>query len=197
MRKIMVMDAEYNQPSKKCIAIGAAIYDLKNGMLMASMEVIINPKEPINPVIVALTGINDSYASNGVSIIEAYQQLKAFHKRHKAFRNPLLWGSGVRNDSLAIYEEYKNAVFNTDGHGIDLPDEENFMGFRVIDAKTLYQSIMLVNDQQYAGNLEDCMERLGLKFEGEPHRALTDAKNTFTIWYHMVRKFEHVFKTKS
>ena len=78
----------------------------------------------------------------------------------------------------------------------DWRTEENFMGWRVIDAKTPFQSLMLFENLGYAGGLKDCMKRLGLKFEGEPHRALTDAKMTFAIWYHLTRLAHNGFKAK-
>lgn len=195
MRKIMVLDAEYNQPSRKCIQIGAAIYDVRNATCHGTLDIYVNPGEPITPEITDLTGITDKDVENAPNIISAYQMLNEFHKKHKCFRNPLVWGSGVRNDSLAIYEEFvKASEIIHMGYGWH-PDE-NFMGFRVLDAKTLYQSIQLFEDSQYAGGLADSMKKLGLTFEGDKHRALTDAKNTFTIWYFLTRKMHDGFKAK-
>jgi inhibitor of KinA sporulation pathway (predicted exonuclease) len=70
------------------------------------------------------------------------------------------------------------------------------MGWRVLDAKTLFQSLMLFENRGYAGGLSDCMSRVGLKFEGDKHRALTDARNTFTIWYYMTRLMHDGLKSK-
>jgi inhibitor of KinA sporulation pathway (predicted exonuclease) len=181
--KIMVLDAEYNQPSGKCIQIGAAIYDVRTAACYGTFEMFVNPGEPINLFITELTGIKDSDVANAPTIQEAYRELKAFHAKEKCFMNPLVWGSGVRNDSLAIYQEA----------GVEEP---NFMGFRVLDAKTIYQSYMLFENKQYAGGLGDSMKKLGLVFEGDKHRALTDAKNTFTIWYFLTRKIHDGFKAK-
>lgn len=193
-KALMVLDAEFNQPSRKCIQIGAAIYNPRNAALIDTLEIYINPGEPIDPFITELTGIRDRDVQNGVSITEAYYMLKHFSQKHKAFKNPMVWGSGVRNDSLAIYQEYL-----LDGglsSGFKEKDPENFMGFRVLDVKTIYQSVMLFENSQYAGGLKDCMKKLGLSFEGEAHRALTDAHNTFKMWYHLMRTFHDGIKKK-
>lgn len=195
--KIMVLDAEYNQPSRKCIQIGAAIYDVRNAVCHGTFETYVNPGEPITPEITDLTGIRDQDVSDAPGIVEAYNMLKAFHKKEKCFRNPLVWGSGVRNDSSAIHNEYCEAKEDLMRKvPTDYQHEENFMGFRVLDAKTIYQTMMLFENGQYAGGLADSMKRLGLTFEGDKHRALTDAKNTFKIWYYLARTIHDGLKKK-
>lgn len=193
-KNLMVLDAEFNQPSRKTIQIGAAAYNPRNAALVDTLDIFVNPDEPINPFITDLTGIRDQDVQNGVSIIEAYEMLKRFSIKNKCFKNPMVWGSGVRNDSLAIYEEYKNSMIDLGWH--TEPDAENFMGFRVIDVKTIYQSVMIFENSQYAGGLKDSMKRLGMTFEGEAHRALTDAQNTFRVWYHLMRTFHDGLKKK-
>ena len=195
MRKIMVLDCEFNQPSKKTIQIGAAVYDVRTAALHGTLDIYVNPGEPISQYITDLTGIRDRDVQNAPDIVEAWAMLKDFHAKHKAFRNPLVWGSGVRNDSLALYEEVRGAMCEKKGTLFE-DFEENFMGWRVIDAKTLYVSLQLFEDGQYAGGLADSMKRMGLVFEGDKHRALTDAKNTFTIWYSLTRKMHDGYKAK-
>jgi DNA polymerase III epsilon subunit-like protein len=194
-QKIMVLDCEFNQPSRKCIEIGAAVYHARTGECYGSLETYVCPHEPISPEIVELTGITDRKVQNAPNILEAWGMLKDFHQKHKVFRNPIVWGSGIRSDSSALYNEYCTYVCMEDGHDIDQP-EDNFMGFRVIDAKTLFQSLMLFENSGYGGGLEASMKRLGLKFEGDKHRALTDARNTFTIWYHLTRLASNGLKAK-
>jgi len=191
-RNLLVIDAEYNQPSRKTIQIGAAVFNARNAALVETLELYVNPGEPINPAITDLTGITDRDVSGGVSIIEAYEELKRLSDKHKCFKNPMVWGSGVRNDSLALYQEYIVAC----NYPLSFTIPENFMGFRVIDVKTIYQSVMLFENKQYAGGLKDCMKNLGLTFDGEAHRALTDALNTFKIWYHLMRTFHDGIKKK-
>lgn len=193
MKYLMVLDGEYNQPSRKTIQIGAAVYNPRNAALIDRLEIYVNPNEPINPFITELTGVRDMDVLNGVSIIEAYEMLKAFSEKHKCFKNPVVWGSGVRNDSQTIYEEYKEAML---ANNPECTIEENFMGFRVLDVKTIYQSCALFEDSQYAGGLKDIMKKLGLEFEGESHRAINDAMNTFRVWYHLMRMFHDGKKSK-
>jgi inhibitor of KinA sporulation pathway (predicted exonuclease) len=191
---LMVLDAEYNQPSRKTIQIGAAVFNARNAALIDRIEIYVNPGEPITELITRLTGIRDQDVSNGMSIEQAYEELKRFHAKHKCFRNPLVWGSGYRNDSLHIYQEYRESLglpLDT-----DIQQTENFMGFRVIDVKTIYQSTRIFENTSHAGGLKDCMRRLGMVFEGEEHRALTDAINTFRVWYHLMRIFHDGTKVK-
>jgi inhibitor of KinA sporulation pathway (predicted exonuclease) len=192
-QKIMVLDAEYNQPSRKTIQIGAAVYDVRSAAFHGSMEIYVNPREEITPEITALTGITNQDVKSADTILDAWEILAEFHKKHKCFRNPLVWGSGVRNDSTAIYADFCDAWIDV---GRETEPPENFMGFRVIDAKTLFQSLMLFENGGYAGGLSDCMKRMGLTFEGEKHRALTDAKNTFKFWYFLTRLAHDGLKNK-
>ncbi len=191
-QKIMVLDCEFNQPSRKTIQIGAAVYDARSAACFGSLDLYVNPGEPITPEITDLTGITDADVAGAPNISQAWDELKYFHKQHQVFRNPLVWGSGVRNDSSALYDEY----LLHGGFDKDTKDKENFMGFRVLDAKTLFQSLMLFENGGYAGGLSDCMKRCGLKFEGDKHRALTDARNTFTIWYYLTRLAHDGLKAK-
>lgn len=191
---VMVLDAEYNQPSRKTIQIGAAVFNARNAACIERISIYVNPFEPINPHITDLTGVRDQDVENGMSIVDAYATLKAFHAKHKCFKNPLVWGSGFRNDSQHIYHEYLEAK----GLPIDssLLQEENFMGFRVLDVKTIYQSVQLFENSKHGGGLKESMERFGLTFEGSSHDALNDALNTFRFWYHLMRIFHDGLKSK-
>jgi len=191
---VMVLDAEYNQPSRKTIQIGAAVFNPRNAACLERLTLYVNPGEPITPEITKLTGVRDQDVANGMSIIEAYDELKRFHARHKCFKNPLVWGSGFRNDSQHIYHEYLKAK------GLDIDSsflqEENFMGFRVLDVKTIYQSVQIFENSKHGGGLKESMARFGLEFEGSSHDALNDALNTFRFWYHLMRIFHDGTKNK-
>lgn len=191
---VMVLDAEYNQPSRKTIQIGAAVFNARNSALIERLMIYVNPGEPINPLITDLTGVRDVDVQSGMSIVDAYSELKKFHAKHKCFKNPLVWGSGFRNDSQHIYHEYLEAK----GLPIDSSflQEENFMGFRVLDVKTIYQSVQIFENQKHGGGLKESMARFGLEFEGNSHDALSDAINTFRFWYHLVRIFHDGTKAR-
>lgn len=179
---ILSLDCEYNQPSHKTIQIGAAVFAARTGQLLDKLEMYVNPGEPILPYITDLTGITDRDVENAPSIKEAFQQLEQFHKKYKCFKNPLVWGSGVRNDSQMVHQE------------ADLRDSEgnlipNFMGYRVIDAKGIFQSVQIFHNKTVRGGLANTCKTLGIGFEGQPHTALADAINTFRVWHFLVRQF--------
>lgn len=184
---ILSIDVEFNQPSRKTIQLAGAVFDIKTGQLIEKFETYVNPHEPIAPFITELTGITDNDVSGAPDILDAYIMLKALHKKHKCFKNSLVWGSGVRNDSDAIYKE----AYPTEESRID---NNNFMGYRVIDAKTVFQSIQLYHNKSFGGGLEKTCKTLKIGFEGDPHRALNDAINTFRVWHFMVKKFPEGFK---
>lgn len=185
----MSMDCEYNQPSGKTIQIGAAIFNAKTGLELDRILIHINPNEPLNPEIIELTGISEQDAQAGTTIQEAYEELARFHAKHKCFRNPLVWGSGKWNDSDHIWREYRASLGPgaRDSDGIT----ENFMGLRVLDVKTIYQSVQIYRNSQHGGGLVPSMTKMKLDFEGQAHNALADARNTFKMWFHLVKIFEN------
>lgn len=177
---ILSIDIELNQAgdpkAPKVIEIGAVAFKSHNGLVLDTFHTYVDPKEPIIEFITNLTGITDEKVTGAPSIKEAYFLLKEFHKKHKCFSNPVLWGSGVRNDSHTIWEEAS-------------VEEPNFMGYRVIDAKTLYQSLRIYRNESVKGGLNSSLNKLGMKWDekyGPPHRALADAYNTYRGWYHIV-----------
>lgn len=174
---ILSLDCEFNQPSGKTIQIGAAVYNAVTGLLIEKFETYVNPGEPISAEITELTTITDRDVQNAPSIKEAFEMLELIHAKHKCFTNPIVWGSGVRNDSLSIWQE----------SGVDRP---NFMGYRVIDAKSIYQSVQMMNNKTVRGGLAKCCATLGIGFEGRPHTALADAMNTFRVWHYLVKRFQ-------
>lgn len=190
----MALDIELNQPSRKTIQIGAAVFNVRNAALIERLEIYVNPLEPVSEPITQLTGITTKDVENGLTIAQAYEELKKLHAKHKCFRNPLVWGSGTRNDSSHIYDEY--VEYMKEFHPSESYDAENFMGFRVLDAKTVYQSVQLFENSKHGGGLKDSMKRFGLAFEGQEHTALADAINTFRFWYYLMRIFHDGTKVK-
>lgn len=180
---LLSIDIELNQKdgAPKVIEIGAVCFKSHTGEVLNTFHTYVNPKEPITEFITNLTSITDEKVIGAPSIQEAYFLLKEFHKKYRCLRNPVLWGSGIRNDSDTIWRESK-------------VEEENFMGFRVIDAKTLYQSLRIYKNEGIKGGLKTACEKLGIGFDikyGEAHGALSDAYNTYRLWFHLMDK---VFK---
>lgn len=179
---LLAIDIELNQLNNapKVIEIGAIAFKSHTGEVLGTFQTYVDPKEPITEFIQELTKVDDEKVKGAPSINEAYFLLKDFHKKHRCWRNPVVWGSGVRNDSHTIWEEAK-------------VEEENFMGFRVIDAKTIYQSIEIHQNAKVKGGLQASLEKLGIGWDnthGEGHGALADAFNTYRIWFHLVKKFK-------
>ncbi len=171
---LLSLDLELNQLNgkPKIIQVGAAIFHVNTGKMVDSLELFVDPGEPITQFITDLTGIVDRDVVGAPNVTEAYYLLKAFAKKRRVAKMPIVWGSGTRNDSSSLHEEAK-------------VEEQNFMGFRVLDAKTLYQSWAIVNDKTPKAGLKTACENLGIEFEGTVHTALTDAINTFKVWKHL------------
>lgn len=167
--KILSLDLELNQPSRKIIQVGACVFKPRNCEIVEKFMVYVNPAELLNPEITTLTGITNEDVARGTDILNAYKQLKILHERHKCMMNPVVWGSGVFSDSSALFDQAN-------------PGEPNFMGMRVTDAKTLYQSWRMMTNKKVKGGLEVALEEMGMRFEGRPHQALDDAINTARIW---------------
>lgn len=173
---VMSLDCEYNQPSHKLIQIGAAVFHFESGDKIAEITINVNPGELLNPEIITLTGITNNDLVGAINVKEAYFKLKEFHALHKCMINPLVWGSGTRNDSSMIWEEAN-------------PGEPNFMGFRVFDVKVLYQSYRILRGRGIKGGLVSACEYMGIPFEGRAHTALADAINTYKVWMALLNKW--------
>lgn len=173
---ITALDLEMNQPSNKIIQIGAVIGDLKTGEILSSLSLIINPHETLNPDIIKLTGILQEDVDAGTDLEIAYEALKNIHIGAKSFINPLTWGGG---DSQFLRDQLK------------MNDEKWCFGRRWIDAKTVFISYCMANDLKFYGGLGKSLIKLGLKFDGQKHSALDDARNTFIIYRELLKRIKN------
>jgi len=171
--KLTCLDLEMNQPSGKIIQIGAVIGDTSSGVISDRIRIYVNPGEPLALPIIELCHITqDQIDEQGISLEDAYLQLKEFHK-NSDFMNPVTWGGG---DSQEIYDQLDHEV-----------RKDWCFGRRWIDAKTMAVSRMIAhNDKIYSGGLSTTMKRYGLKFQGRAHDAQVDAENTFRMYNHML-----------
>lgn len=171
--KLTCLDLEMNQPSKKIIQIGAVIGDTSSGIISHRIRIYVNPKEPITQEISQLCDISQQQIDEqGVSLEEAYIQLREFHK-NSDFINPVTWGGG---DSEELYEQLDPLI-----------REDWCFGRRWIDAKTVAVTRMILRDDKvFSGGLSTTMKRYGLKFQGRAHDAQIDAENTFRMYNHML-----------
>lgn len=171
----MAIDLEMNQPSEKIIQIGVVIGNINSGEILKEKSYSIKIDEPLNPYIISLTKITDENLQKGISLLEAYNELKIIHKEYNCFINPITWGGG---DSQELRIQ------------LGLEKEKFLFGRRWIDAKTLYCSYRIANKQFPAGGLAKALTNLKLKFKGQKHNALDDARNTFIIYYNLIKKLK-------
>jgi inhibitor of KinA sporulation pathway (predicted exonuclease) len=175
------LDLELNQNKEtgpKIIQIGATVGDLSTGEILEKLSVFVNPNQILEPFIIELTKIKQQHVDNGVTLLEAYNKLKEMHRRHKSFVNTITWGGG---DSQDLFRQLKE----------ENPNFQDWcFGRRWIDAKTLYVSWRLANQQPPKGGLSRAMANLGLQFKGCAHRADDDAENTFYAYKKLVELFK-------
>lgn len=171
------IDLELDQPSNKIIQLGAVIANLDTGEILEKVSYIIKYPDKLNPFIIKLTGITDEMiTTEGISLHDAYVQLKTLHKKHNCFMNPITWGGG---DSVEL-----KAELETDPQFI--PTEWCF-GRRWIDCKTVFITLALGAGAKMQSGLAKSMVRMGLSFSGRKHWATDDALNTFILYRHLVK----------
>ena len=90
--------------------------------------------------------------------------------------NPVVWGSGVWNDASCLHDQAN-------------PGEPSFMGYRIFDAKTLFQTYSMVNGKTIKAGLTTALDKMMLQFDGQAHDALNDATNTAKIFVELSKKF--------
>jgi len=168
------IDLELAQPSRKLIQLGAVVGNIKTGQVLERLSVFVNPHEQLSEFIINLTGITQEQVDTGTTLEKMYEQLCSLHKKHGSYRNFVQWGSG---DSECIREQ------------MGLNGEVFIGGRRTIDVKTIFIAWRLSQGEKLQSGLAKSLVKLGLKFEGTKHNALSDAENTFRIFMALQKKF--------
>ena len=173
---LTAIDLEMAQPSGKIISLGYCIGDTNTGDILASNDVFVKIDEPLTPFIIELTGITEeTLATKGGTLLEAYETIKRDHILHKSFVNTLTWGGG---DTEALRTQLNK-------------DREKWLfGRRWIDVKTLYISRCIAKSKPFKGGLVKSMRSMGLEFEGKVHSSMSDAINTFKFYCHLLKEFK-------
>lgn len=173
---VVVLDLEFNQPSRKIIQIGAVIGDLRSKEILSEFSAFINPEEPLNPEIATLCGVTDEVLSLAGTLQEAYDQLLRWLAPYADQRqlNPLTWGGG---DSA----ELKAALGLTGGWAF---------GRRWVDVKTLYTGYCHAKNIPAEGGLKASMRKMRLVFDGYQHDAKYDCRNTFRMYVRLLEEFK-------
>jgi inhibitor of KinA sporulation pathway (predicted exonuclease) len=169
----IALDLEMNQPSRAIIQVGVCAGDLWTGNVLERAKWFIKIDEPLNPAIIALTGITDSDVAGGVMLSDVHEQLVAMRNRHNCFCNPITWGG---DDSACLRA------------ALGLEEGRFVFGHRVLDTKTLFQSWCISQRLKVQSGLAKSMSRVGLQFQGRKHDAGDDAYNTFRMYCWMLKK---------
>lgn len=171
---LMALDLELNQPSRKIIEIGVCFFNLESGEVLEKCSWYINPNEPINPYITDLTTITDEdVIKEGITLLEAYNELVAKYKKHNCFGNMLTWGGGDSEELKQELSQYGNIQWE--------------FGRRWFDVKTLYQAFCMREGHKIQAGLAKALTRVGLQFKGTKHRAIDDAFNTYRMFSKLIK----------
>lgn len=163
------LDLELNQPSNTIIQIGYVIANIYDDVILEKKCLDVNPNEILNPFIIDLTGIKQEDVDKGMTLLDAFEVLKADHVKHNCFCNPVTWGGG---DSVELMKQLKVAGYTGD----------NIFGRRWIDVKTVWHFKRINEQAPLQGGLARSMTKLGLKFEGRKHNAADDSLNTYKMF---------------
>ena len=170
--KLIALDCEFNQPSKRTIEIGAVCFEPNGKLPIETFRTYVNPSEPIDNDITMLTLIDDVTVQNAPDILEAAHMLTAFKLKHQINAIPIVWGGGLSNDVRHIYEEACT---------------ESPFANRVIDVKAVYQMLANVGKQDMRSKvgLGKALDMVGIGWDstyGDAHGALADAYNTMRMY---------------
>lgn len=186
------LDLELNNKkdgtTPRIIQVGIAIGNPLRPKEIQTFSWYLDPEEEITPFITKLTGIdNQLIKEKAVPHKTVAEELGALIKVNKCFVNPVCWGgSGFSSDASELKDEFNQ-------RNIDFP----FFGRRIFDVKTIYVFQQMVRGRSTSGGLRNAMNSYRLKFEGTPHRADIDAKNTLRFFFHFLnteRKFQELVR---
>jgi DNA polymerase III epsilon subunit-like protein len=179
----LALDLELNNKNDgsrpKIIEVGIAIGSPVGGAeAIYTQNWYLNPEEPIEPSITALTGITtEMVQTQSVSHETLAQELGGLIDKYECFVNPVTWGQGDA-------EELRNELRE---RGIAFP----YFGRRIFDVKTLHCFQQIVRGKTPAGGLRSSMSFHKFPFAGTPHRAKDDALNTLRLFFYLLQKEKH------
>lgn len=185
---VVALDLEFNQPSRQIIQIGAVVADLQRGEVDSGFSCLVNPGEPLNPSVAALTGINPEVIDAAPTVDDAYQQMGTWLKPYESNRSlvPLVWGNNISGTLCAAI-------------GLKPSDEEWIFSAKANNVKQFY-ALFRTNPILYGlllklrletalvGTLESSVAQFGLTFEGEPHNAMYRAANIFRLYRALLKR---------
>lgn len=188
-RNLISLDIEMEQPISNPQTPDSLIYEQEiiqvgfcvsspQGEFLESGLYNIHKEYKLSNFIKTLTGISDKDLACGISLDETYLKLCQTRERHNAYRKLLTWGQG---DQQQIQKEL----------GVFVPWQFGHSSFNV---KHLYQFYAEHNGLNPSGGLKKVCSRLGIKFEGRAHNALTDSIMTAKVY---LKLCELIFKKEN
>lgn len=178
-RHLVALDLEFNLPSRRIVQVGAVVGDLVSGDVVAEFSSLVQTFEKLSFRVKWLTGLSASNLRQAKGLDEVYLDFTKWLKPWSKTRvqPALTWGA----DDSEIFRVQ-----------VGIRSSEWDFGRRSIDAKAVYVTWRLAqNGVMPRMDLARSMKNLGLKFEGRPHDAKVDAKNTFRIFYALLAQFKN------
>lgn len=158
---------------ERIIQVGYVIFDDITGEHLKEVCREVNIRVPLSSFIKKLTGISDEQISNGTDLHNIITELHKDRSQFDASRKLLTWGSG---DQECILKELVRFDWK--------------FGRSALNVKHLFQTWAEANDISSSGGLKKSMNKIGIKFEGTAHNALTDAINTAKIFMVLKNKLK-------
>ncbi len=157
---LIVLDLEYNQPSRAIIQIGAVLVDAPH--ITPFFDEHVNPEEPLDPYIQRLTGIRADQLEQAETLGPVLEDL---------------------------WETLPSGPITLGGWGDDIPkllSDSHKIGvnpppIRNLDLSTLWDLVRIWDHKDKAPRtcgLDRLLDFYGLDFEGKRHNALDDAYMT-------------------
>lgn len=189
-RNFLALDLEMNtlegsnRPGK-IIQVGIAIGTLntyKHNLKFSSDKIpyvekswYIHPGEKIYPRITELTGITDEDVQNLSTPLQlVHHEIQVLMSTYGCYPNPVVWGSGD-SDLFKLEVRETNGACHVFGH-------------RDIDVKTIHTFQLLAQNKKTNSSLKTALGSLKMRFEGVPHRAVDDARNTLNLFFKLIDK---------
>lgn len=177
------LDLEMNKPSNSIIQIGWCVGNVYTGEIIKSESRLVRPNEPIDAFITTLTGITQEMIDeNGMSLIEAYVDLRSDAIHYQCNKQVMTWGGGDNWELFKQLKQYFNGSFDV--------NEYVFGTRRWFDIKTLFQAYCISNQLKMQSGLKKSCHRMDMKFDGPAHDAKQDAINTFKLGCKLLSLFK-------
>ncbi len=177
--RIIIVDLELNQPSKKIIQIGATCIDVRNGSLCGNFNTFVNPEEELSPFIMDLCGISQKDVDSGDKLPNALMDFWDWTEK-SGCRNLAAWGSDV------YWMTTSSAA-----HEVKYPHKLKSLNIK--EMSTVMRTALPATKSR--GGLKSTMEAFGLIFEGKQHDALNDAVQAGRLlffWKEEMRKMQEL-----